>query len=354
MKRKTPSKRKIMPSRKAFLSSSIFLICMLYAWIADAVYTVHLPSNDRPVELYSTEMQDDITLTICQAIKEAQRSVTLVIYNLTDSRVIESLREKSCTDCAVKVICDLRNSSKLEARLGPKVKILKRDIKGLVHIKMLIIDNHQTWIGSANMTVESLRHYGNLVTAINSEPFAEMALSKAHSLQSSDEFHLSVPHRLFSLGEQNIELWFLPDDPMAVGRLKQLIQGAKKTIRIAMFTWTRRDLAQEVINAKNRGVKVEVAIDRSSAMGCSALIVKMLKDGGVNLNLSKGAPLLHHKGMIIDDTTLVNGSANWTKAAFTSNDDCFIVVSPLTVEQQRFLIKMWKLILADCTPTGNL
>lgn len=349
MKQKTSSERRLLPNRKAILGSFIFLIFMFYAWIADAIYTIHLPSSDHPVELYSTEMQDDLTLTICKAINAAQKSVTLVIYNLTDARVIHSLREKSYQDCEVKIICDFKNSSKLESKLGPKVKILKRDIKGLMHIKMLIIDNHQTWIGSANMTVESLRHHGNLVTAINSEPFAEMALTKARSLQNSNEFHLPIPHRIFSLGQQNIEFWFLPDDPMAVARLKKLIQGAKKTIRIAMFTWTRLDLAQEVINAKNRGVIVEVALDRSSAMGSSALIAKMLAKAGINLKVSNGAPLLHHKAMLIDDAILVNGSANWTKAAFASNDDCFIVVYPLAAPQKHFLNKMWNLILADAS-----
>jgi phosphatidylserine/phosphatidylglycerophosphate/cardiolipin synthase-like enzyme len=322
---------------------------LFYAWIADAVYDVHLPTGDHPVELYSTEMQDDLTLTISKAIEQAEKSVTLVIYNLTDSKIIQCLREKSDSDCEVKVICDYKNSSKLDVRLGRKVKILKRDIKGLMHIKMLIIDNKQTWIGSANMTMESLRHYGNLVTAIDSEPFAEMASSKARSMTCSGENFLPITHRVFSLGPQNIELWFLPDDALAVARIKTLIQGAKKSIRIAMFTWTRYDLAQEVINAKNRGVQVEVALDKCSATGASKVIAEVLLKNRINLRLSNGRPLLHHKGMVVDDTTLVNGSANWTKAAFTSNDDCFVVVYPLLETQQVYLDRMWSRIVADST-----
>ncbi|MBA3603509.1 MAG: phosphatidylserine/phosphatidylglycerophosphate/cardiolipin synthase family protein [Parachlamydiaceae bacterium] len=354
MKKKSRFKTRTLASRKLFLSTSFFLVLLFYAWIADAVYEVHLPSVENPVGLYSTEMQDDLTLTISKAINQAEKSVTLVIFNLTDGKIISSLREKSCSDCEVKVICDFRNSSKLEAKLGPKVKILKRDIKGLMHIKMLIIDNKQTWIGSANMTRESLRHYGNLMTAIDSEPFAEMASSKARSLSCNGETFLPITHRIFSLGPQNIELWFLPDDAFAVARLKKLIQGAKKSIRIAMFTWTRHDLAQEVINANNRGIKVEVAIDKKSADGCGKLVVDMLLKGKINLRLSAGAPLLHHKGMVIDGTTLVNGSANWTKAAFTSNDDCFIVVYPLLETQRCYLNKMWNRIIADSTPAKRI
>ncbi len=336
--------------RKLILSTSIFLIILFYGWVADAIYQVHIPEEVFQVELYSTEMQDDLALTMSKAIDQAEKSVTLVIYNLSNSKIINSLKKKSNTNCEVKVISHFKNASKLIARLGPKVSLLKRDFNGLMHIKMLIIDNRQTWIGSANMSTESLRHYGNLMLAINCEALAEFASSKARSLFSSDDFFIPIPHRIFSLGTQNIELWFLPDDPMALSRLKKLIQSAQKSLRIAMYTWTRDDLAQEVINAKNRGIKVEVVIDKTAAMSCCEHITKNLLTNGINLRMSTGAPLLHHKCMIIDHSILVNGSANWTRAAFEDNDDCFIILSPLLEEQQQFLDKMWSRILTDSAP----
>lgn len=348
MKRKKAKKRQFLPRRPIFLSCSVSILIFFYAWLSQAFYSVQLPNGDHPVELYSTEMQSDLGIIMSKAIDEATNSVTLVIYNLTDKKIIHSLREKANSGVLVKVICDAKNSNGAEIRLGPNVQILRRYLKGLTHIKMLIIDEKQTWIGSANMTSESLRHYGNLMMAIESEGLGIMASAKARSFTSNERIR-HIPHHTFSLGQQSVEMWFLPDDPMAIARLKGLIRGAKKCIRIAMFTWTRRDLAKEVIAAKNRGVKVEVALDRTQAMGASKEIAQILLKGGVKLKLGQASPLLHHKFMEIDHSILVNGSANWTMAAFRDNDDCFIVLEPLLESQQQFLNETWAIIDHDST-----
>ncbi len=155
------------------------------------------------------------------------------------------------------------------------------------------------------------------------------------------------PHRDFIVGGQKLELWFFPDDVHGVQRLVELIRTAKKTVRVAMFTWTRRDLAQAIIAAKQRGVDAEVVIDSQSGKGASAQIVNLLHKSGVPVGLSQGNALLHHKFLYIDGETLVNGSANWTKAAFTKNDDCFIILHGLTEIQKKQMDSLWEVIRAE-------
>ena len=53
--------------------------------------------------------------------------------------------------------------------------------------------------------------------------------------------------------------------------------------------------------------------------------------------------LLHHKWALIDKETLIVGSANWTTAAFTKNQDCFLVL-PLKEKEQKFMKNLWKVI----------
>lgn len=133
----------------------------------------------------------------------------------------------------------------------------------------------------------------------------------------------------------------LPDDPQALKRIKSLINSAKKTVNIAMFTWTRKDLTQELIDAADRDVRVMAVIDNYSGKGASAKIVNMLKNARIPVSLSTGKGLMHHKFAYIDREILINGSANWTRNAFTNNDDCFIVLSPLTKAQQNKLDALW-------------
>jgi cardiolipin synthase A/B len=87
-----------------------------------------------------------------------------------------------------------------------------------------------------------------------------------------------------------------------------------------------------------------VVIDHYSGKGASAKIAALLKKNNVPTSLSPGGALLHHKFLYIDGKTLVNGSANWTKAAFAQNDDCFLVIHDLTQEQHDQMEDLWSII----------
>lgn len=324
----------------------ILLIGAAYSWFADSITAIRFPDVDQPSLLYSTETQDDLGLAMSRAIDEAKESVILVIYTLSDPAIINSLRKKSLENCTVKVICDAKTSRNVAKLLGPNVTLIKRFIDGIMHQKILIVDGRQTWIGSANMTEGSLRHYNNLMTAIDCKALALTVIAKANSYTPSDRLP-TLGHHTFTVGGQKLELSFLPDDSKALQRIKSLISSAEKTLRIAMFTWTRMDLAQAVVDANQRGVHVEVAIDNGTAINSSSKVVAYLKSQGVSVKSNKSSSLFHHKFMYIDGKILVNGSANWTKAAFEKNDDCFIVIHDLNDHQINFMEKLWCIIDQD-------
>lgn len=315
-------------------------------WIQDNVKETRFPASEKPVELYANQTEDNLTKTFTSAIGSAKKSVLLTVYSLTDPQIIASLRTKSQQGVDVRVICDAKASPYIDSKLGPHIHTTRRFGPGLMHQKILVIDGSQSWIGSANMTTESLRMHGNLVAGIDHPAFASTLTSKANTMTIEGET-TPFPYQTFLMGGQKVELWFLPDNKNAIHRLKDLIRSAQKTIRIAMFTWTRHDLAQEVINATRRGVKTEVVIDHYSGKGASAKVVKLLSKNGINIRLSSGGPLLHHKFLYIDGNLLVNGSANWTRAAFKQNDDCFLVIHNLTPRQTQQMDTLWSTIADD-------
>jgi phosphatidylserine/phosphatidylglycerophosphate/cardiolipin synthase-like enzyme len=212
-----------------------------------------------------------------------------------------------------------------------------------MHQKILVTDNNRVWIGSANMTTQSLRVHGNLVVGFFSPELASLMHDKAESMIKTG-IKKEITHKDFRINEQQIEIWFLPEDREAIYRLQKIIQAAKKSIQVAMFTWTRHDLAEDLIEAHKRGINVEVALDRNSAGGVSKKVAKLLEKEGIPLTLNSGSGLLHHKMMVVDDETLVVGSANWTLAAFEKNNDCFLVIYPLNEEQKNTLERMWKVM----------
>ncbi len=347
--KKNPKPFTFKPGRylKAYLLSTLSALLLAGAlWLQEATKETLPPTYGQTAELYANQNNDDLTLSFTNAIDSAKQSVLLIIYSLTDPKIIASLRHKSQQGVDVHVVSYAQASPYIDSKLGSKATSLRRFGPGLMHLKILVIDGHQTWIGSANMTTESLRMNGNLVAAMDDPLLAQVVIAKAKTMKvEGHETHF--PFEIFNIGGQRIELWFLPDNKDAVGRLKKLIQSAEKTLRVAMFTWTRQDLAYEVIAASKRGVNTQVVIDHYSGKGASAKIVKLLQKNGIDVALSRGGPLLHHKFLYIDGSMLVNGSANWTKAAFTQNDDCFIIMHDLTAEQRKSMESLWHTIYSE-------
>ena len=345
MKKKKHPAQVFSPKRlKKNLMGLIFvLICSLAFWVQDQHHEIKIPVDGKPVELYANQVDDNLTEIFRQAIDQAQKSILLIVYSFTDNKIINALKKQSQKGIDVKVICDAKASPYIDSKLGDKIAVVRRFGPGLMHQKILVIDKEKVWLGSANMTPDSLRMHGNLVTGIHNEKLAGCIHAKAETLKFEGR-STHFPQENFWTGGQQTELWFLPDNQKAVPHLTSLIESARKTIRIAMFTWTRQDLAKAVIQAANKGIDVQVVIDRSSGKGASANIFSLLKKNGVPVFLSSGAPLLHHKFLYIDGKTLVNGSANWTKAAFTQNDDCFLVIHNLTEEQKKQMEALWNVV----------
>lgn len=332
--------------QKILITTFFGLLCYGVFWIGNSATTVALPQVGEAPILYSNQVHDDLKLTFDQAIREADESILMIIYSLVDRKIIQSLQQKAEEGVEVVVICDPDASAGVEKKLGPKVYTYKRRGQGIMHQKILVTDHNRVWIGSANMTTQSLRVHGNLVVGFHSPELAEVLQEKGESMIRTG-IKKPMTHRHFQMNEQQVEMWFLPEDRDAIYRLQKLIQSAQKTIQVAMFTWTRLDMAEELIEARKRGVRVEVALDRSSAYGVSEKVAKYLNNEGIPVILNSGAGLLHHKMMIVDDETLVVGSANWTLAAFEKNNDCFVIITPLNKTQKNTLHKMWQAIMDE-------
>lgn len=334
--------------KNSSLSAIIGLLLLtFFKFIEPLVDTQHttLPSSDSPVQLYSNQTKADLSQLFITAINQANQSINLVIYSLMDQQVLNALHRKCQEGIPVYIVCDAKASRGISQNL-PKAQIVRRAGKGLTHQKILVIDEKLVLAGSANMTSDSLRLHGNLVGAIHNPELAKKITAKIQSMNEDGYF---IPFKSMETLEkgQHLKFYMLPDDVTASKKVVELLRSAKKTIKIAMFTWTRKDFAEELIDAKERGVKVEVVMDRYCGSGAGKSIVRLLQSSGVSTRLSTGQGLLHHKFAYIDDEILINGSANWTKNAFKLNDDCFFVLSPLTEQQKGLMDQLWNAIQAE-------
>ncbi len=307
-------------------------VCVFCIWLIWNSLTPTLPKLSDPPKLYSNPSREDLRLTILSSIKKAKSSVFLCMFGLSDPSILKGLSDKIRQHVPVAIYYDTQGSPDVRKMLQG-AEIHPVNLSGIMHQKILILDEEMVFLGSTNFTTQSLKMHDNLVIGLSSQKVARFLKEK-------------VPHASGYLrclvGGQDVELWLLPDlKGHALTDLKKKIRTATKSLRIALFTLTHNVLIEEIIQAKKRGVDVTVLLDMHSSLGASSSAVKTLQKEGVRVVCSQGVQLMHHKFVYIDERTLVTGSANWTKAAFSKNSDCLLVLHNLSPTQRTFMNRLW-------------
>jgi phosphatidylserine/phosphatidylglycerophosphate/cardiolipin synthase-like enzyme len=121
-------------------------------------------------------------------------------------------------------------------------------------------------------------------------------------------------------------LIILPDD--SAKPIIDAIDGAAKSLRIKMFSFSSSVLLQAVIRAHKRGVKVAVMLNaaRRSGEDDNEGARKQLQKAGVPINDSNPAfGITHEKSMVVDDAVAFVKSLNWADENLTDTRDYAII-----------------------------
>ncbi len=119
----------------------------------------------------------------------------------------------------------------------------------------------------------------------------------------------------------------------------KLIQEAKTSIQVMMFEMGYYDrypntpsnlLIKELIDAKKRGVKVEVILEvkegRDRTAERNRTTGKILSNGGVEVIYDPLFKTTHAKCMVVDGRLTLLGSTNWTYYALTNNNEVSVLI----------------------------
>ena len=104
------------------------------------------------------------------------------------------------------------------------------------------------------------------------------------------------------------------------------IREAKKSIHVASYSFTSRPIASALAAAHDKGVDVEVVLDKSDKTQQRGWIVQYLKDHKIPARLNYQYSIMHDKFMVIDGDTLELGSFNYTRAAEDNNAENVLVI----------------------------
>lgn len=134
---------------------------------------------------------------------------------------------------------------------------------------------------------------------------------------------------------------FTPGDNVA-GIIGQEIRAAKSDIRVQAYLFTSKPIAEALLSAAKRGVKVEVVADANEYADGRTSALPRLAAGGVAVYLNDRHKTSHNKIVLIDaelpSATVITGSYNFTRAAQTQNAENIVVLTGNTALARRFLV----------------
>ena len=127
------------------------------------------------------------------------------------------------------------------------------------------------------------------------------------------------------------QAFFCPEDNCAQ-QLIEKINASNKSIHAAVYSFTSKEIADAMIEAKKRGVEVKIVTDFVQAAGQYSKD-ELLKQNGIEVKIKKiDSGSMHDKFIVIDDTLAATGSFNYTENADERNDENLVfLVNPETV-----------------------
>jgi len=92
-----------------------------------------------------------------------------------------------------------------------------------------------------------------------------------------------------------------------------------------MYTFTDIEIAQAILEARDKGVDIKIYLDRSQVKAKYSRS-RYFVNNGIEVRVSSNSYIMHNKFAIIDDKIVITGSYNWTASAGERNDENLLVI----------------------------
>lgn len=316
-----------------------------------ATKDVKLILSDFTVKLKpDRKCSTDLCREILNNINNAQKSIDMAIYGYSSIPDLEvALKNAKKRGVKIRMVYDsdnngnniYENTSFLANLIGAsKSDIDSKNARYLMHNKFFVFDNKIVITGSANLSHTDMSGYNaNALLVINSEEIAKLYKREFEQMYNG-RFHNDKIS--YNRGEN---IYFSPQDKTITNGVLPLIRNSKHCIYIPAFIIIERQIIEELISAKRRGVDVKIIADALNASNKNSKISEF-RNAGVPVKIENYAGKLHSKTMIIDDKYLILGSMNFSYSGENRNDENLIILEnpQAAILYRNFFEYLWKKI----------
>ncbi|MEU7165853.1 phospholipase D-like domain-containing protein [Streptomyces morookaense] len=304
------------PARQAALSAGALLLSSITALAAPGVAQA-APASSLLV------FPDQDHSAVYDFLGSATKSVDLTMYELSDSKVVNTLVSKKKAGVKVRVILDAKRT----AKNGAAYKALKSAGVGVVYSSSEYVFTHQKTITVDG--AKSLILTGNLDSTYYTS-------SRDYGVFDTDAADVGAIEKVFAADyaktavtpSDGDHLVWSPTD--SEDRLLALINGAQHTLDVQELEFGDSNLVDAIVAAENRGVTVRVVGMNPDSYGSYFDQVKEAGGKVVTFSSTEGL-YVHAKAIVADYGTstakVFAGSENFSDNSLNNNRELGLIVN---------------------------
>ena len=120
------------------------------------------------------------------------------------------------------------------------------------------------------------------------------------------------------------QVYFSPNHG-ATQAVVDALDAAKSTVLVQAYSFTSAPIAKALVGARDRGVDVQVILDRKET-GSKYSSADFVAHAGIATFIDGKHAIAHNKVMVIDGRAVITGSFNFTSAAERQNAENLLVI----------------------------
>jgi len=290
-------------------------------------YEVYFTSPVIPFDnVYTGGIEDHLI----QKIDIAQNTIDLAVYDFNLDDVTQALIQAKQRGVIVRVVYDNGQTDsfpQMTELIGAGIPAVPDDRSAFMHDKFFVFDNQCIWTGSFNISTNAAyRNNENALYFCSPEVAANYTAEFTEMF--ADEFGprspSNTPYPTFTIDGASIENYFAPEDGVMAKVIAAVAKSQTYTHFMA-YSFTDDALADTMLQGMGQGVEIGGIFE---AFGANTPYseCKTLLTAGADISLDGNPNTFHHKVIIIDGTTVILGSFNFSAQANDSNDENLLIV----------------------------
>lgn len=263
-------------------------------------------------------------------ISHAQSSIDAAFYELELTLVADALIERHQQGISVRLVSDSQYESReaMQKCIQAGIPAVFDQRDAFMHNKFCVVDGQRVWTGSTNITENGMYRNNNNAVLFYSESlaadfhaeFSEMFELKKFGKRSPK----NTPCPVLTLGKTTVECYFAPEDGVQNEIISE-INECRKTIDFMAFSFTSKPIAAAMASRMAKGVKVR-GLFEARDMGSPHCQDDYLREHGAQVFPDRNSYNMHHKVIILDTSTVITGSYNFSKNAEAQNDENAVII----------------------------